>query len=356
MPRVPKTGTDCEHPEGRRMLLPEPCGPLSGALIRALRADTALLPVPDGGPPNPLHDDDLQLALWTCLELHYRGFDDADDAREWDPTVIRFRRSIEDALLDQLRREVPVPPNNARVADTLRELVDADDGPQLSRFLQRRATRAQFEEFAIHRSLYQLKEADPHTWAIPRLVGRAKAALVEIQFDEYGGGTPARMHSELYRKLLRGLDLDDSYAAYIDAVPGITLAVGNVMSMFGLRRELRGALVGHLAAYELTSSAPCRRYGQGLRRLGGSDATCEFFDEHVTADALHEQLAAHDLCGGLAETEPHLAPQILWGAAACLYVDGQFATHVLHRWADGRSSLRNASAPRDAELAGVGAE
>ncbi len=338
------------------MLLPDPCGPLSDALIRTLRAGTASLPVPDGVPADPLHDDDLQLALWVCLELHYRGFDDVDEAREWDPAVIRLRRSLEDALLDQLRLDVPVPTTGAAVADALRELVDRDDGPPLSRYLQRTATRAQFEEFAKHRSLYQLKEADPHTWAIPRLAGRAKAALVEIQFDEYGGGTLARMHSELYRKLLRGLDLDDSYGAYIDAVPGITLAVGNIMSVLGLRRELRGALVGHLAAYEMTSSEPCRRYGQGLRRLGGSDATCEFFDEHVTADALHEQLAAHDLCGGLAEDEPHLAPQILWGAAVSLHVDGRFAAYVLDRWADGRTSLRDAPAWREADLAGAGIE
>jgi hypothetical protein len=338
------------------MLLPEPCGPLSDGLTRALRADTTLLPVPDGIPADPVGDDDLQLALWICLELHYRGFDDVGEAREWDPGLIRLRRSLEDALLDQLRRDVPVPTPSAPVADALRELIDADDGPQLSRFLQRRATRAQFDEFAMHRSIYQLKEADPHTWAIPRLFGRAKAALVEIQFDEYGRGDLARMHSELYRKLLRGLGLDDTYGAYVDAVPGITLAVGNVMSVLGLRRELRGALVGHLAAYEMTSSAPCRRYAQGLRRLGGSDAACEFFDEHVTADALHEQLAAHDLCGGLAEAEPHLAPQILWGAAVSLHVDGRFAGHVLDNWAEGRTSLRAPAPARAPDLVGAGAE
>lgn len=30
---------------------------------------------------------------------------------------------------------------------------------------------------------YQLKEADLHTWAIPRLAGRSKAALVSIQAE-----------------------------------------------------------------------------------------------------------------------------------------------------------------------------
>jgi hypothetical protein len=220
-------------------------------------------------------------------------------------------------------------------------LVEDDDGPQLSSYLQRAASAEQFAEFLIQRSVYQLKEADPHTWGIPRLSGRAKAALVEIQFDEYGDGRITRMHSELYRKLLRRTGLSDGYGDYVDAVPGITLALSNLMSAFGFNRGLRGALVGHLAAYEMTSAVPCRRYGSALRRLGGDDDACDFFDEHVTADAAHEQVALHDLCGALAKDEPQLADSIVFGAAACLYVDARFAAHVLDAWQRGQSSLRS---------------
>ena len=325
------------------MLLPAPRGPVSTGLLDALRrSDPSALPVPRRADlsSDPLTDEDLQLALWVCFELHYRGFEDVDDVWEWQPDLIAVRGTLEAVLLDALRRDVHVRAGTAAVADELRRLVDGDDGPQLSRYVQQRGTRGQFAEFVVHRSIYQLKEADPHTWAIPRLVGRAKAALIEVQIDEYGGGDPNRMHSELYRATMRGLGLSDGYGAYLDAVPAITLAISNVMSLFGLRRELRGALVGHLAAYEMTSSDPCRRYARGLRRLGADDATCEFYDAHVTADALHEQLAAHDLCGGLAEAEPDLAVDILFGAAVCLYVDNRFAEHVLGRWASRRSSLR----------------
>ncbi len=57
----------------------------------------------------------------------------------------------------------------------------------------------------MHRSAYQLKEADPHSWAIPRLSGPPKAALVEIQADEYGGGRPDRMHAELFADAMEAL-------------------------------------------------------------------------------------------------------------------------------------------------------
>ena len=124
------------------------------------------------------------------------------------------------------------------------------------------------------------------------------------------------------------------------------------MSLCGLHRRLRGAIVGHLALFEMTSSIPNRRYASGLRRLGIDDpAATAFFDEHVEADAVHEAIAAVDLAGGLARAEPELAPDILWGARALLAVERRWADSLLDAWERGESSLarrgysRAASAP-----------
>jgi hypothetical protein len=205
--------------------------------------------------------------------------------------------------------------------------------------MAQRASLDQFREFLTHRSVYHLKEADPHTWAIPRLGGSVKAALVEVQTDEYGGGRVERMHASLFAQTMRAVGLDDSYGALVDRVPGVVLAGVNAMSMFGLHRRLVGAIVGHLAAFEMTSSIPNRYYGNGLRRLGyGREATL-FFDEHVEADAVHEQIAGRDLAGGLAAAEPGRAPDILFGAAAVLMLDDLAAGHLRNCWAAGRSSL-----------------
>lgn len=314
------------------MLLPRPRGPLTAALTDAMRANQpAATPSTVSHAADPLVDDDIQLALWISYELHYRGFDDVDPTWEWEPAQIALRRLLEAQLLTTLRAAVPVP-DLRPVPEALWKLADSDTGPSLSTYLQRRATSEQFAEYVQQRSVYQLKEADPHTWAIPRLSGRAKSALVEIQADEYGSGSPDRMHSALFARTMHALGLDHEYGAYLDVASPISLAVSNVMSMFGLRRDLRGAIVGHLAAYEMTSSLPCRRYAAGLRRLGADDEACAFYDAHVTADALHEQLAAYDMCGSLAEAEPELADDILWGAAVCLHVETRFAEHLLDRW------------------------
>jgi hypothetical protein len=140
----------------------------------------------------------------------------------------------------------------------LRAVEAADDAPSLSRHLEREGTRDEMLEFIVHRSAYQLKEADPHSWALPRLTGAPKAAMVEIQADEYGGGNAERMHSALFAKSMDGLGLDSRYGAYLDRIPGVTLATVNLMSLLGLHRRWRGALVGHLALFEISSSVPNR--------------------------------------------------------------------------------------------------
>jgi hypothetical protein len=328
------------HEEGVAVKLPQPRGPITehllDALIRAPGAiDDAPVAVDDA-----LGGDDLQLALYLCYELHYRGLTGVDDGWEWDPSLLRIRAQMEDAFADALREVVVVPSNEGSIEERLIELVCAVGGPSLSMYLRDQGTAEQFREFMVHRSAYQLKEADPHTWAIPRLWGDPKAALIEIQSEEYGEGKAAAMHSSLFARAMHALDLDTEYGAYLDVIPGPTLATVNVMSMFGLHRRWRGAIVGHLAGFEMTSTEPNRRYAEGLRRLGFGREAQLFYQEHVEADATHEVLAAHHLAGGLAEQEPEVAEDILFGAASLLALEARFAEQLIGSWSEGRTSLR----------------
>jgi hypothetical protein len=347
---VPATLLDESIPLQRPMPLPEPRGPVSAAVLAVLRgrpldrplADTMADGVAASG--GILDDEDVQLALFLLYELHYGGLDGADEDLEWDPALLTARALGEAAFERALRETVPIPerpePTVTAVAAALFDLTGADEGPSLSRYVAKKATLEQLREFLVQRSLYTLKEADPHSWAIPRLSATAKAALVEIQSDEYGGGRPKRMHSAIFAGTMRSLGLDDAYGAYLDLLPAPTIASLNTMSLFGLHRRLRGAIVGHLAAFEMTSSVPNRLYSTGFRRHGFDERTTWYFDEHVEADAVHEQIAAHDLAGALVAAEPALLDDVLFGAAACLHVDGLVGAAVLRAWTEGRSSLR----------------
>lgn len=327
---------------GRTISLPPIRGPWTEALYHLLKSPTATdLPEHVGTElVDVLHDDDLQMALYLCYELHYSALEGIDDRMEWSPMVLMLRGALEYEFEAAVRDLVPQSPQQeAEIGEELQRLVREDQGPPLSRYVEIQAGRDELLEHVVHRSAYQLKEADPHSWAIPRLTGRAKAALVEIQADEYGGGRLDRMHSVLFENTMRGLGLNPCYGAYLDRLPGITLATVNLLSWFGLHRRLRGAVAGHLAIFEMTSSVPNRRYGNALRRLGyGADAT-DFYDEHVEADAVHENIAAWDLANSLAVAEPALGDDVLFGARALLAVEAKWAEHLLSSWRRGQSSL-----------------
>jgi len=308
------------------------------------------LPVPDD---DPLGGDELHLALYVCYELHYRSFAGVDERWEWEPSLLALRQRLEArferALVETAAGHVTAswaaspgpagPTGTGEVEARLHQVIDGGGGPSLSSHMAERGTRHELEELAIHRSAYQLKEADPHTWCIPRLSGGPKAAMVEIQADEYGNGVETQMHASLFADTMAALGLDTSYGAYLDRLPGTTLATVNLISLFGLHRRHRGALVGHLAVFEMTSVGPMTRYSRALERLGVAPAARRFYDVHVEADAHHSVLAARRMAGGLAAAEPGLAPDILFGAKALMAVEERFAAHVLRSWADGRSSL-----------------
>jgi len=329
----------------RRLIeLPQPRGPLGERLFEALEGP------PDQGleVPGPLGstdliaDEDLQLALYVAYEIHYTGIRGVDERWEWAPSLLAFRAALEEPF-EAAVAELVEPATEVElvsVGDSLQRIVAKDPGPPLSRYMETQGTLEQMLEHVVHRSAYQLKEADPHSWAIPRLSPAPKAALLEVQADEYGGGSAERMHSVLFAKTMAALGLDPTYGHYLDQLPAVTLATVNLMSGFGLHRRRRGAIVGHLAAFEMTSSIPNRRYGNALRRFGCDREATHFYDEHVEADAVHENIAAWDLAGGLAAEEPEVAADILFGARALLQVESRWATHLMDAWQRGESSLR----------------
>jgi len=326
------------------MKLPHARGPISSHVIAALGADDVSAPAPALGAGGVIDDADVQLALWVIYELHYRGFDDVPDDREWDLGLIELRRVIERRFESELRattRDLLADvPEKGDIGQQLLDLVAADDSPSLAAFMHRKATRDQLVDYLRERSVQQLKESDAQSFVLPRLDGSAKAALAELQYDEYGGGRPERLHATMYAVSLEGAGLDRTYGAYIDDVSALSLACTNVMTMFGLNRRLRGAAMGHLAAFEASSSVPCRKIAGGLERAGFAPAVAAYFHEHVEADAVHEHVASSDICGAMVAADPSLRADVLFGAAACLHLDGLAGAELLERWT---SELEQAS-------------
>jgi Iron-containing redox enzyme len=320
--------------------LPSPRGPVSEWLLGSLRMAPHPFVAPVVSTPDAILDEDLQLSLYCCYELHYRGLPGVSELWEWEPCLLELRRRLEVAFEDHLCSALSdhraLSP--ADVSHALKEM-SRGEGFSLSAWLAEHGTRFHAEEFTIHRSGYQLKEADPHTWGIPRLSGRAKAAMVTIQSDEYGHGVAAEMHSSLFADAMTALNLDPIYGTYLDRLPAVTLATTNLISMFGLHRRLRGALVGHLASFEMNSVGPMGRYSSWLASLGVPIEGRRFYDVHVEADEVHQHIALDDLVGGFLEVEPEQAAAVMFGARSVGLVESAFADHVVSAWKSDRSSL-----------------
>ncbi|MEU6845641.1 iron-containing redox enzyme family protein [Streptomyces sp. NPDC046716] len=321
--------------------LPVPCGPLSGTVVGALRrAQSPLDPPQVSVEEADQYGRDLQLALYVLYELHYQGFEDVEAEREWEPQLLALRGELERRFLGALRADAaPEADAEGTLSDLLVETAGFD-ATSVSHHLRRDGELWQFREYAAMRSLYHLKEADPHAWVIPRLHGRAKAAMVAVEYDEFGAGRAEDVHARLFAELMADLGLEPAYGHYLDAAPAQVLATVNVMSLFGLHRSLRGALVGHFATVEATSSPGSRRLADALRRLGAGPAAQRFYDEHVEADAVHEQVVRRDVVGGLLETDPDLDADVAFGVNATTFVEERLAELLLGRWRQGRSALR----------------
>ncbi|GFM16522.1 uncharacterized protein PO1_contig-007-129 [Mycobacterium sp. PO1] len=284
---------------------------------------------------------DVQLALYLCYELHYRGFAGVDAGWEWNPGLLYLRGRLEDVFLDDIRRAVgDLEPGVGALTELDELCIEPVDGSGLSYFLRDEGSWEQMREYFAHRSLYHLKEGDPHAWAIPRLSGQAKASFVAVEFDEFGAGRGARLHQQLFADLLDAADLDSAYLGYLDDVPAATLAVVNLMSLFGLHRRLRGAAVGHFAATEVTSPPGSRRMVQALERLDAPEPCRAFYAEHVEADAVHEQVVRTDVVGDLVAREPELDADVVFGIRAFDVVETRLADHLMECWQTGTPSLR----------------
>ncbi|WP_282692541.1 iron-containing redox enzyme family protein [Streptomyces sp. CC208A] len=318
--------------------LPPARGELSAAVTGRLRGRPAALPGPGAVEAADPYGEDVQLALHLCYELHYRGFAGVPDTAEGDLELLRLRVLLEDRFEEALRAGCEGSARPEEVFEAL--LTEPPDGRGVSRFLLRHGTLRQLREYAVLRSVHQLRESDPHAWVLPRLWGRAKAGMATVLYEEFGCGREERVHARLYADLMRALGLDPRYGHYLPVVGAPVLATANLMSLFGLRRARRGALVGHFAALEISSPPAASWHAAALRRCGADEAAARFYDEHVEADAVHEQLVRREVVGGLLAEEPGLAADVAFGARATGLLEDALAESVVRAWQTGGSALR----------------
>jgi hypothetical protein len=318
-------------------LLPWPRGPLSAFVVSALQREPGTLgPTPRLAGVDVLRDDDFGLALYLCYEVHYRNL--AEPFWRDDPQLLEFRRELEGIFVEHLHEAIRLatPTDSIGATTALDELIRRSSENSLSVFLSESGTLEHFRELCVHHSAYQLRDADPLAFGMPRHADDTRATAGSVE-SASSGSTDSP--SNLFAATMVALGLDPSYGSYVENLPAVTLALVNLTSMFSLERKWRAALVGHLAVSDMTSSEPMYRYGQALARFGIGPEGRRFYDVKSNINARHTVIARERLVAGLIGAVPHLESDLLFGAAALLVLEENFEKHVLDAWWHGRTSL-----------------
>jgi hypothetical protein len=178
------------------------------------------------------------------------------------------------------------------------------------------------QEYFIHRSLYRVRECDPHSFGSSR------------QCE-----CPSRVTKQSFGDLMTKAGLDASHLGYIDRLPAQSLAVVNLMSLFGLHRAHRGAAAGRLAAAETATNQAAGLLRQALERISAPRPCIEFYREYAEISADLEG-SAHEEVSALIAREPALEPDVVFGIKAQQLVEKRLTEHLVTSWRAGRSSLR----------------
>ena len=123
---------------------------------------------------------------------------------------------------------------------------------------------------------------------------------------------------------------------YPNHVPADALAVVNLMSLFGLHRELRGAAIGHFASTEITSSPGSGRLVEALEPMGAPESCIGFDREHVEADAVHEQVVGPTWSVIWSHGNRFWIAMWVFGIRGRDLIEDRLATHLMERWTTGR--------------------
>jgi len=180
--------------------LPGPCGPVSASVVDLLtgrRADLAPVDV-STGPAGLVHDADVHTALWILNAAQVVALDGVDPDRASSLRARTMHWFLEQAVHDQLRRQVAVP-----------EPVEL-------------------------RAIVTSSAAQPSS----RLPGRARALAALLASVE----APLQ---PLVAAALRASAAEGGMAVPVD-VPACALARTNAMWLFARDRRLRGAALGLL--------------------------------------------------------------------------------------------------------------
>lgn len=143
-----------------------------------------------------------------------------------------------------------------------------------------------------------------------KLPAQAKLELARNYWDEMGQGHASGMHGPMLSRLAEDLELRQGTAHVVWE----SLALGNLMSALAANRRYTYHSVGALGVIELTAPGRAALVNAGLKRLGCSGASRQYFALHATLDVKHSEAWNREVLRPLVQDSPEVATAIAEGA------------------------------------------
>jgi hypothetical protein len=280
----------------------------------------------------PADRRDAALTLAAIHDLHVSPVMQLGAAVRFQhhPAVAALKGRLEADVLHRLRRAeaalawpLPDDPVAAVRAVAARDLV-----PALYRWVADTADRGELLDYLALEGGPDGGFDDLVAICQVGLDGAPKLELATNYWDEMGTGDAGRVHTDLYRRFVRAVDLPTQPR---DRQPTEAIERALLGSLLATNRARQPELVGALGLIELQAGPRCRRVLAGLDRLGfGADARA-FYEEHAVTDPRHGKDWLDKVIGPLA-AEPFWAEGIVRGARWRWIVNNVFFAAMVDRF------------------------
>ena len=231
---------------------------------------------------------DLLLSLSVIHDLHTAPLDRLGGGERYQhhPAVARLKWELEDAFLAEVTRrdqaerwDLPDGVAAAVRAIGVRGLV-----PDLYEWLAEAADADEIAEFLSIEGGPDGGFDDLVAACQIGLDGAPKLELARNYWDEMGNGSPARVHTELHRKLTASLGL---ICPPREERPVAALERSVLSGVLATNRRLQPEMLGALGLLELQAGPRCRKVVAALERIGAGEEALDFYVEHATVDPRH---------------------------------------------------------------------
>lgn len=204
-------------------------------------------------------------------------------------------------------------------------------------FIEHEATREDLVQFFLSDSAVVLRFFDLLVLSLVGADDEIRGELVDNLWDEMGKRDPAGRHTNLFRRLLNYVGVDDARIAefgrdFHRQASWQCLAGHNLYLFLGLQRRNYFRSLGCLGSAELMDAAQYAKIVRGCRRLGWSDIEgLTYYTGHAEVDIGHGEGWLDNVMVPLVAKYPSAARELLIGTLFRLETAAQYYDHLLAR-------------------------